>query len=192
MKEGTSITRVGCQYHIFYTPNVNPALGLAMRFKDSVEQEVYLREATNAGAVELVYAGLDILGSTPWKINKPIFDVVLSVWNSGVRMGKLPPAVYDEPEPVLDPAKENDMEEKRNHIGRHKLWAQFKANNHSERCSVNYKIEIARAVCISCDMMYVSAHCLFVVLGRCIISTSQSRLPRSRLPDPAASQPHWR
>ena len=117
-----------------------------MRFKDSVEQEVYLREATNAGAAELVYAGLDVLGSTPWKINKPIFDVVIQVWNSGVRMGRLPPAVYDELEPVLDPAKEMDMEEKRNHIGRHKQWTQLKANNHSDRCSVNYKIEIARAV----------------------------------------------
>ena len=117
-----------------------------MRFKDSVEQEVYLREATNAGSVELVYAGLDILGSTPWKINKSVFDVVIQVWNSGARMGKLPPAVFDQPEPVLDPAKENDMEAKSHHIGRHKLWVQLKANNHSDRCSVNYKIEIARAV----------------------------------------------
>jgi len=118
-----------------------------MRFKDSVEQEIYLREATNAGSVELVYAGLDILGSTPWKINKSIFDVVLKVWNSGVRMGKLPPAAYDQPEPVLELGKETDMEERSHHIGRHKQWTQQKANNHSERCSVNYKIEIARAVC---------------------------------------------
>lgn len=117
-----------------------------MRFKDSVEQEVYLREATNSGSVELVYAGLDILGSTPWNINKPMFDVVLQVWNSGVRMGKLPPAVYDQPEPVLEPGKEADMEERSHYIGRHKQWTQQKANNHSERCSVNYKIEIARAV----------------------------------------------
>lgn len=122
-----------------------------MRFKDSIEQEVYLREATNAGAVELVYAGLDILGSTPWKINKSIFDVVVKVWNSGERMGKVPPAVYDQPEPILDPDREIDMEEKRNHIARHRQWTQVKANNHSDRCSVNYKIEIARAVCIFCE-----------------------------------------
>jgi DNA-directed RNA polymerase len=118
-----------------------------MRFKDSIEQEVYLREATNAGSVELVYAGLDILGSTPWKINRSIFDVVVKVWNSGVRMGKLPPAVFDQPEPVLDPTKEADMEENRDHILKHRMWAQRRANNHSDRCSVNYKIEIARAVC---------------------------------------------
>jgi DNA-directed RNA polymerase len=118
-----------------------------MRFKDSVEQEVYLREATNAGAVELVYACLDILGNTPWRINKSIFDIVVKVWNSGARVGKVPPAVFDIDEPMLDSEKKNDMEEKRNHIAKHRLWAQLKANNHSDRCSVNYKMEIARAVC---------------------------------------------
>ncbi|KAF8968738.1 hypothetical protein BDZ97DRAFT_326735 [Flammula alnicola] len=117
----------------------------AMRFKDSLEQEVYLREATNAGTVELVYAGLDILGSTPWNINKGIFDVVVKVWNSGERMGKIPPAQYDEPEPVLEEGKEGDMQAKTNYIMRHKVWSQGKANNHSDRCSVNYKVEIARA-----------------------------------------------
>ncbi|KAJ3514954.1 hypothetical protein NLJ89_g2072 [Agrocybe chaxingu] len=117
----------------------------AMRFKDSLEQEVYLKEATNAGTVELVYAGLDILGSTPWRINKPIFDIVLEVWNSGERMGKIPPAVYDQPEPVLEEGKEKDMEARSHYMQRHRVWAQEKGNNHSERCSVNYKIEIARA-----------------------------------------------
>ncbi|KAF8902625.1 hypothetical protein CPB84DRAFT_1775848 [Gymnopilus junonius] len=117
----------------------------AMRFKDSHEQEVYLREATNAGNVELVYAGLDVLGSTPWKINKDIFDIVVTVWNSGVRMGKIPPAIYDEPEPVLQEGQDKDLEARSYHIMRQRAWAQHKANNHSERCSVNYKIEIARA-----------------------------------------------
>jgi len=44
-------------------------LGQAMRFKVSSEQELHLKEATNAGTVELVYAGLDVLGSTPWKVS---------------------------------------------------------------------------------------------------------------------------
>jgi len=108
-----------------------------MRFKYSVEQEVYLQEATNTDSVELVYAGLDIFGSTPWKMNKAVFYVVIRVWR------ELPPAVYNQPE---DPSKENDMEAKSHHIGRHKLWVQLKANNRSDRCSINYKIEIARAV----------------------------------------------
>src|SRR6266481_5612961 len=58
-------------------------LANAMRFKDSQEQKAYLRHASQAGNVELVYAGLDVLGSTPWKINRSVFDIVLKVWNSG-------------------------------------------------------------------------------------------------------------
>lgn len=44
----------------------------AMRFKESVEQETYLQRASELGQVELVYAGLDVLGSTPWKINEKV------------------------------------------------------------------------------------------------------------------------
>ena len=121
-------------------------LGQAMRFKDSSEQELYLKEATNAGTVELVYAGLDVLGSTPWRINKAIFDVVVTVWNSGERMGKLPPAVYEQPEPEPPENMDHDLEARSHHLMRQKAWAQAKANTHSERCNVNYKVEIARAV----------------------------------------------
>ena len=58
-------------------------LASAMRFKNSEEQKIYLRQASINGNLELVFAGLDVLGSTPWKINRKIFDVVLEVWNSG-------------------------------------------------------------------------------------------------------------
>ena len=70
-----------------------------MRYKDSQEQLVYLKEASNLGNLELFYAALDVLGSTPWKINREIFDVVLKVWNSGERLGKIPPAVLEDKEP---------------------------------------------------------------------------------------------
>jgi DNA-directed RNA polymerase, mitochondrial len=125
-------------------------LASAMRFKDSQEQATYLRHAASQGNCELVFAGLDVLGSTPWKINKDIFDVVLQVWNSGERLGKMPPAEYD----VLEPKMEDlvgdggaaDIKTKSVYGQRMKGWLQGKANNHSDRCSVNYKIEIARAV----------------------------------------------
>ncbi|KAJ8503283.1 hypothetical protein ONZ45_g10994 [Pleurotus djamor] len=117
----------------------------AMRFKDSVEQLAYLKHASQLGNVELVYAGLDVLGSTPWKINKPLFDVVLAVWNSGERLGKMPPVAYDEPEPERPENFETDLKARSVYLVRQRAHNQAKANNHSERCSVNYKIEIARA-----------------------------------------------
>ncbi len=117
-----------------------------MRFKDSQEQQQYLKHASSRGNVELVYAGLDVLGSTPWQINRKIFNVVLEVWNAGYRLGKLPPAVYEEPEPERPSEMETDQRARSNFIQRQRQWLVNKANNHSERCSVNYKVEIARAV----------------------------------------------
>jgi DNA-directed RNA polymerase, mitochondrial len=106
---------------------------------------VYLAHASSKGHVELVFAGLDVLGSTPWVINRKVFDVVLSVWNSGERFGKIPPAVFDGVEPPR-PADGEDPAKKNIFVTKQKQYAQDKASNHSERCSVNYKIEIARAV----------------------------------------------
>jgi len=120
--------------------------GQVMRFKDSQEQQQYLKHASSRGNVELVYAGLDVLGSTPWQINPKIFDVVLDVWNAGYRLGKLPPAVYEEPEPERTPEIETDQKARSVFMQRQREWTVNKANNHSERCNVNYKIEIARTV----------------------------------------------
>lgn len=116
-----------------------------MRFKESVEQEKYLREAINGGRIELVMEGLNVLGRTPWKINKQVFDVVLDVWNTGKRLGKIPPAVYDHPEPE-PPTEDSDLNTRSVYIQKRKAYEQAIANNHSDRCSVNYKIEIARTV----------------------------------------------
>jgi DNA-directed RNA polymerase, mitochondrial len=118
-----------------------------MRYKDAIEQFVYLRQASEQGKLELIYAGLDVLGSTPWRINKEIFDVVLQIWNSGERFLKIPPTVYEQPEPVPPPDCESNARAKTTHMQLVKEWAYAKANCHSERCSVNYKLEIARAVC---------------------------------------------
>ena len=104
--------------------------------------------AAHPNHVELVYAALDSLGGTPWKINEKIFHVVLEVWNSGERLGKLPPAVYDKLEPVKPPG-ELDVMQKAHHHQQMKAYQQAKANCHSDRCSVNYKIKIARAVSCS-------------------------------------------
>ncbi|KAG1773841.1 hypothetical protein EDD22DRAFT_841721 [Suillus occidentalis] len=123
----------------------NVKLAAAMRFKDCQEQQTYLEHATALGNVELVYAGLDVLGSTPWKINRNIFDIVLKVWNSGERLCKIPPAVYDQPEPEKPSNMNTDVKAKSVYGARLKAYMQDKANNHSDRCSVNYKIEIARA-----------------------------------------------
>ncbi|KAI0731720.1 hypothetical protein BC629DRAFT_1718248 [Irpex lacteus] len=115
-----------------------------MRYKDSQEQLVYLKEASNLGNLELFYAALDVLGSTPWKINREIFDVVLQVWNSGERLGKIPPATLEDPEPQKPENYDSDPKARAVYVSRQKAYLEARANNHSNRCSTNYKIEIAR------------------------------------------------
>jgi len=128
-----------------------------MRFKDCQEQQSYLQHASSLGNLELVYAGLDVLGSTPWQINRKIFDIVLQVWNSGDRLCKIPPAVFDKPEPKKPENYDTDVQAKSIYSQRLKGHVQDKANNHSERCSVNYKIEISRAVSV---FIYIVPRCL--------------------------------
>ncbi|KAI0033505.1 hypothetical protein K488DRAFT_47601 [Vararia minispora EC-137] len=116
-----------------------------MRFKDSVEQKELLKKAISENKMDHIFAGLDALGATPWRINRDVFEVVLRVWNSGQRLGKIPPAQFEVPEPEKLAEMEYDPAAKAMWITRMKKWTQDKAANHSERCSVNYKIEIARA-----------------------------------------------
>lgn len=117
-----------------------------MRLKDTQEQLTYLRHASAAGHMEHVYAGLDVLSSTPWIINRDVFDIVLQVWNSGEKFVKIPEAIYSEPEPTKPSDYDTNAESKVKHLLAWKRWHTNKANCHSTRCSVNYKVEIARAV----------------------------------------------
>ena len=91
---------------------------------------------------------IDVLGSTPWQINRPIFDVVLQVWNSGDRFCKIPPAVFDMAEPEKPENYEQDPQAKAIYVQKWRAWNKDKASSHSDRCNVNYKVEIARTVCI--------------------------------------------
>ncbi|MCO5597929.1 hypothetical protein L7F22_052015 [Adiantum nelumboides] len=72
----------------------------ALRFKDDFEQGSYLKAASDDGTLEYVLAGLDVLGSTAWNINKDVFAVVTEVWNSGKSLAEVPPVELCEEEPV--------------------------------------------------------------------------------------------
>ncbi|SNX82186.1 related to RPO41 - DNA-directed RNA polymerase, mitochondrial [Melanopsichium pennsylvanicum] len=117
----------------------------AMRYKDSAEQGSYLRAASDSGDLDTVLAALDVLGNTSWKINKPIFDVMLEVWNSGKDIADMPPIEMETPEPEKPANYDHDIKARSVYLQRLKQWNQQRASNHSQRCDVNYKLEIARA-----------------------------------------------
>ena len=118
-----------------------------MRFKDSVEQRLYLHQSAADNKLERVFQGLDVLSSTPWQINKDVFEVVLKVWNSGEAFGKIPPIKSSTPDPVKPDNYATDIKAKAAYMLAMQQATAEKRNNHSERCSLNYKVEIARAVC---------------------------------------------
>ncbi|CCA72321.1 related to RPO41-DNA-directed RNA polymerase, mitochondrial [Serendipita indica DSM 11827] len=97
-----------------------------MRMKESNEQTSYLREADSRGAMELVYAGLDVLGKTAWKAT---LAFLLLTSNKRIQI------------PPLD---HTDMRAKADYAVAMKKLALEQAANHSDRCSTNYKMEIAR------------------------------------------------
>ncbi|KAJ1031329.1 hypothetical protein NDA18_002545 [Ustilago nuda] len=117
----------------------------AMRYKDSAEQGSYLRAASDTGDVDTILAALDVLGNTSWKINKPIFDVMLEIWNSGKDIAGMPPVDMEQPEPQKPDNYNYDIKARSVYLQRLKQWNQQCASNHSQRCDVNYKLEIARA-----------------------------------------------
>jgi DNA-directed RNA polymerase len=120
-----------------------------MRTKDSPEQEQYVRLASENGTMDQVFTALTALGNTAWRINRPLFDVIAKVWNMGDRFGVIPPdnattkIAAPAPPPTdlaLDPSQKQAYQVEMNNV------RQARTKAHSQRCNLNYKLEIARAV----------------------------------------------
>ncbi|RKP13775.1 hypothetical protein BJ684DRAFT_1797, partial [Piptocephalis cylindrospora] len=127
-----------------------------MRIKGSREQLEYLKQAGSQEQMNVVLAGLDVLGSTQWRINRPIFDLILKSWNTGEAYPSIPryitsPVLPKKPVSLTE-EETADTSKVQQHRKEIKLWyrecqlAQREYQNaHSQRCDVNYKVEIARA-----------------------------------------------
>ena len=119
-----------------------------MRTKDNGEQTQYLKQASESGNLDAIFDGLDVLGSVAWKINRPMFDIVSEVWNTGDAFADIP--VKDSLAKAIDVEKpvdaETDPRARDTYRQRIKKALQERRASHSNRCDVNYKLEIARAV----------------------------------------------
>ncbi|SLM39466.1 DNA-directed RNA polymerase, phage-type [Lasallia pustulata] len=111
---------------------------------DREQGRQYTRVAAERGDLEQVFAGLDILGKTPWIINRSVFNVMLEAWNSGEAVANLSPL---NPEVNYPPEPEQSESQYR-----HREWARQmrkleneRAATHSQRCFQNFQMEIARA-----------------------------------------------
>lgn len=123
------------------------AKSMCMRIKDSPEQLMYLYKASENSKIDNVLKGLDVLGSTKWRVNKQVFDVVLDAWNSGEAIADIPPSITEAMVLPPKPADyDTDPKAKFNWVNKVKEIQNMEKNYHSLRCDVNYKVETARAV----------------------------------------------
>lgn len=116
----------------------------AMRFKDSPEQSVYLVKASEEGHLDGVFAGLDVLSQTAWRINHDVFNVMLEAWNAGVAIADIPGSADNNDYKL--PKKTGDGPEARaQYVSAMRDYTGQIRKDHAERCKFNYNLEIARA-----------------------------------------------
>ncbi|KAH6659879.1 DNA-directed RNA polymerase [Truncatella angustata] len=108
------------------------------------DQKVYTEAAIQRGDLDQVCKGLDVLGRTGWKVNRPVFQVMLDAWNTGEGIANFPPLNPDMPLPPEPEASEDPMIRK-TWISQVKLIENEKSGLHSERCFINFQMEIANA-----------------------------------------------
>jgi DNA-directed RNA polymerase, mitochondrial len=113
-----------------------------MRVRDNYGlQDVYIHAAIENGDIDQVLAALNVLSQTPWRINKPLLDVMIAVWNTGEPLTNFPPA-----NPIMEyPPEPEDEAAKRR--WRYQVWElnNLKSGYQSNRCFINLQLEIAAA-----------------------------------------------
>ncbi|KAI9705456.1 MAG: DNA-directed RNA polymerase [Candelina mexicana] len=117
----------------------------AMRVKSgNHDQQHYVKAATEKGDMDQVFAGLDVLAKTPWIINRAVFDIMLEAWNSGQAIASMPPERPDVVYPP-EPDQSADNRLRQRWLRNIKLLENKKNGLHSQRCFLNFQLEVARA-----------------------------------------------
>lgn len=117
----------------------------ALRVKHKeVLQKDYVQAAASTGDLDQVFAGLDVLGKVPWKINKDIFEVMIKAWNTGEEIAGLAPLNREVEIPERPPSDAPSFT-KHEWFSRMREIDNQKNGDHSERCFQNLQMEIAKA-----------------------------------------------
>ncbi|KKA28996.1 hypothetical protein TD95_004144 [Thielaviopsis punctulata] len=115
-----------------------------IRVKNDPDQKLLAKAASKRGDLYQISRGLDVLGQTAWKVNTKVLDVLTQAWNTGEAIANLPPLTPDFPTPP-EPKDSSDTIARRNWIRTVKMIENEKSGLHSNRCFINFQLEIARA-----------------------------------------------
>ena len=104
----------------------------------------YIQAASKNGDMRQIFAGLDILGKTPWKINRPVFNVMVEAWNQGDAIANIVPNNSEHEYPP-EPEQSKDRDAHREWLYRVRKIDNQILSFHSQRCFQNFQMEVARA-----------------------------------------------
>jgi len=116
---------------------------LRVKHAESAQSD-YTQAAANRGDLDQLFAGVDVLGKTAWKVNSDVFGVMLEAWNSGEAVANLPSLNKVFPE-VPRPSENADPKTRYEWFSKIRTIENEKSGLHSNRCFQNFQMEIARA-----------------------------------------------
>lgn len=108
------------------------------------DQKIYAEAAIARGDMDQMFKGLDVLGRTAWRINRPVLDVMLEAWNTGEAIADIP-ALHPDVSVPLEPDANGDPMQRSQWLRAVKAAENERAGLHSQRCFMNLQLEIARA-----------------------------------------------
>ena len=112
-----------------------------MRYKGSHLQMELLKSAND---LSQIYDSLNILGSTPWRINQGVYKVVNEAWKGGGGIADLPThSNIPLPRPPEIDIFANKPKERFKWKSHQKKTKQLNWDRHGLRCETNYKLAVA-------------------------------------------------
>ena len=131
---------VGFREGGFYEHSV-PVLRLQ---SNDLQSKRYAVTAAENGDMSQIFAGLDVLGKTQWKINSFVFKVMLDAWNSEEAIAKIPPA-NPPSEKIEEPPQSAGYIVRRQWVKAVRDAENQRSGLKSQRCFQNFQLEVARA-----------------------------------------------
>lgn len=111
---------------------------------NDVQSKRYAITAAENGDMSQVFAGLDVLAKTRWKVNSFVFKVMLDAWNTGEAIAKIPPANPQSEKPH-EPPPSAEPKARRSWIRAVREAENQRSGLKSQRCFQNFQLEVARA-----------------------------------------------
>lgn len=111
---------------------------------NDVQSKRYAITAAENGDMSQVFAGLDVLAKTQWKVNSFVFRVMLDAWNTGEAIAKIPPANPTSEKPREEPSIA-EPKARQKWIRAVRDAENQRSGLRSQRCFQNFQLEVARA-----------------------------------------------